>query len=74
MITDSKRIQWRDRDVGQKMSIIFGYLLFALAAAFMVYTTFIAAPFVEWPKLILAFSLGMGFNELIRRWRLHNAR
>ena len=74
MMTASRKIEWAERDIGQKMSMVIGgtiYAAFVLATFFFAITE---TPYAEWAKLGLAFIFGMAVNELIQRWRQRNAR
>lgn len=68
------QIEWSERDIGQRMSIIIGYSLYVLFSGYVVYEMITGSPYAELAKLSLAFLLGMAANELVQRWRRRNAR
>ena len=70
---NSREIEWSDRDVGQKMSIVIGYALYLLFMGYMAFKILTDAPYADLARIGLAFALGMAFNEMIQRWRQRNA-
>ena len=73
-MTSPQKIIWAERDVGQKLSIVLGGLLFFGFTLFTLYAGIQAVREGDWLMALAPVGWLVMSIELLHRWRRRNAR